>query len=64
MVTDDHSPTRARAFAASNAATVATTASYGEIPWVTSLSEFPKLTGKSHGRHHSRIFQRDNAVLA
>ena len=25
-------------------------------PWVTSLSEFPKLTGKSHWWHHSSIF--------
>ena len=28
---------------------------YGKIPWVISLSEFPKLTGKCYGWHHSVI---------
>ena len=39
----------------------AITVSYGEIRWVTSLWEFPKLTGKSHGWHHSRNLPETNS---
>ena len=36
--------------------TIGISKAYGKFSWVTSLSEFPKLKGKSHQWHHSRNF--------